>query len=472
MTKEDGNPLTVHPARTPLRIKLKNPATDLAGFCWTLDHPLSVSNRTCTNTWVPVAAGGTETVIEITPTGFPQSTFHVLALDKAGNHSPVDGAGDTTVVKTSPAAFVYPTGQSPVTKRATHDLHGDLNGDGYTDMLATDAGGRLRFYAGNGNGEIDPTQQAGLGGWGSALIAHGGDFANGQSPTLEPDGYEDIVARLADGNLYLYPGTGTGEAWYWTRRAFAAPSDLFSTTTKDPKMDGWGRVRQIILPGDIDQRTDGTFANGKDLVAIECDNADCTTAHLRIYSGQTLGGKDADQAEPFELQTPTLTHLSSWKDYTIVAIGDQNADGVKDLVSRNKIDGKLYFYPGQMVNGKYTIGSRTLYGNGGWETSSRPLITSSGNAQGTVLSKTANSDGTLIPYKEFQPKPGDEYGDLWATTPADPNYTVRYDDAAGTPQTTTCPAGCLLFYPGAATTHRNPRLVGTSGWNTTITGIF
>ncbi|MFJ4776348.1 hypothetical protein [Streptomyces sp. NPDC088762] len=34
------------------------------------------------------------------------------------------------------------------------------------------------------------------------------------------------------------------------------------------------------------------------------------------------------------------------------------------------------------------------------------------------------------------------------------------------------PTGCLLFYPGTPTTHRNPLLVGTSGWNTTITAIF
>ncbi|MFD7555501.1 FG-GAP repeat domain-containing protein [Streptomyces sp. NPDC059835] len=467
VTKENGTTLTgyTHQARTPLRIKLKNPATDLAGFCYSLDRPLSVSGAPCSwNTWVPLVSGATETVIEVVPTGVPQSTLNVIAYDKAGNHSSTDGAADTTVIKTSPSSFVYPAGQSPLIKTATKDLHGDLNGDGFTDILATESNG-LRFYAGDGTGKVKTAQSIGTGGWGDALIAHGGDYANLTSPTLPPDGYEDSIVRLNNNKLYVYPGNGLGRIWYPTRHELAPPSDLGPM--------GWGRFQQIIAPGDIDQRTDTGFQKGNDLVAIECVDDACASARLRIYSGRTSPGGLSDQTEPFEVQEAGFTSYSTWKNYTILGIGDQNGDGVKDLLSRSKIDGNLYLYPGQIgTDGKYSLAGRTLYGTGGWEPATRPLITTNGNAQGTVVNKTADDDGTLIPYREFQPKIGDAQGDLWASTPADPNYVVAYEDAAGTPQTTTCPSGCLLFYPGTPTTHRKPLLVGTSGWATTITGLF
>ncbi|WP_406307127.1 hypothetical protein OHA61_39000 [Streptomyces sp. NBC_00885] len=58
------------------------------------------------------------------------------------------------------------------------------------------------------------------------------------------------------------------------------------------------------------------------------------------------------------------------------------------------------------------------------------------------------------------------------TTPADPNFNISYVDATGTTKTTTCATRCLLFHPGGPTTHRPPRLAGTSNWDATITNIF
>ncbi|WP_406278579.1 hypothetical protein OHT93_37480 [Streptomyces sp. NBC_00191] len=94
--------------------------------------------------------------------------------------------------------------------------------------------------------------------------------------------------------------------------------------------------------------------------------------------------------------------------------------------------------------------------------------------EGTVATATYTDPDTGEPvtYRSFQPKAGESYGDLWATTPADPNFNVSYVDAAGITKTTTCATGCLLFYPGGPTTHRPPRLAGTSNWDTTITNIF
>ncbi|WP_332759885.1 FG-GAP repeat domain-containing protein [Streptomyces sp. MT206] len=469
VTREDGSALTTHQARTKLRVKVKNTAADLAGFCWAMDRPLWVSGSRCADdTWVAVTAGTTETVLEVTPTGSPESRLHVLAYDQAGNHSPLDGEADTTILKTTPASFVSMAGQNPLVNPATKDLPGDLNGDGYTDMLATDTASQLRLYPGDGTGKVQDMKIAGASGWSGALLAHGGDFVNLTSPTAAPDGYEDILARLNDKKLYLYPGNGQGEAWYWMRRELAAPSDLGDPNTEG---NGWARVRQIIMPGDMDQRTGDSYAQGSDMVTLECWDELCGNARLRLYSGLVKFG-GASQKDPFEIQNgANIIGASGWKDYTILAAGDQNGDGVKDILARNKIDGNLYLYPGQFTNGVYGLGDRSLYGAGGWQAGTRPLVTSSGNAQGTVVNKTIDDDGTPISYREFQPKAGDERGDVWATTPADPNYTVSYDDGTGATATTTCPTGCLLFYPGGATTHRQPLKVGNSGWSYYITSL-
>lgn len=101
-------------------------------------------------------------------------------------------------------------------------------------------------------------------------------------------------------------------------------------------------------------------------------------------------------------------------------------------------------------------------------------MTSPGNAQGTVGTATyTDSDtGTTTTFHQFQPTPGEAYGDLWATTPASSSYIVNYTDANGSAQSPTCPTGCLLFYPGGPTTHRTPHLAGVGAWDTTITGIY
>lgn len=459
VTKEDGTALTVHQARTKLRLRFKHSATDLVGFCWFMDRPVPVSSTPCDGgNWVPLADGATEAVVELIPVARP-STLSVLAYDKAGNDSPE--ATETLRIFSGP--FVYPAGRTPANS-LPQDLLGDLNGDGFTDLLGPEADGGLRFYAGNGTGRVQMSV-VGDSGWKDALIAHGGDFVDLNHPGDVPDGYEDAIVRLSTGKLYIYPGNGLGGLSADTRRELTPPSALGSM--------GWGRVQQIIAPGDLDQRTGSDYEKGNDLAAIECVDDACSSARLRIYSGRTSFGDGANQLKPFEFQEPSFTGSNTWKNYTILAIGDQNGDGVKDVLSRNKTDGNLYFYAGKIgTDGKFGLAPRTTYATGGWQSANRPLIVSHGNAQGAVVTKTYTSDGQAVEYKQFQPKAGDEQGDLWATTPADPAYVVNYVDSAGTPATTTCPTGCLLFYPGGPTGLKAPLLVGASGWSTSITNLF
>lgn len=476
VTRADGKNLatTDHYARTPLRLRLENPATDLAGFCWRMDLPIPVSGTPCeAANWVPLANGANEAVIEVVPVGRPWSKLYIIAFDKAGNWSPMDGTKGVKILNTISGGFVYPNGKSPLDGVAVADLKGDLNGDGHLDMLATGPDGRLRFYSGNGTGHVSGSI-VGSGGWENALIAHGGDFMNFISPTAAPDGYEDAIVRLGTDRLYRYPGDGQGSLSYAGRLTLEAPSRLGA--------EGWKRLRQIIAPGDIDQRTDGVHTKGNDLLALECTDTGGTCSGnvaLRIYPGNRPGGV-ADPADPFDLEANPTTlagPTGGWGRMTVLGVGDQNSDGIKDILARDTLNNTLHLYRGKMANGAYSLDTGTggqgdVYGASGWGDDTRPLLTTSGNAQGTVVNKTADDDGTPKPYKQFQVKAGDEPGDLWATTPSNADYPVRYVDSAGNAQTASCPTGCLLFYPGGPSSNKSPLLVGTSGWSSSINGLF
>ncbi|MEW2519176.1 FG-GAP repeat domain-containing protein [Actinacidiphila alni] len=468
-------PTDKYQARRTVQLKLYNSANDLAGFCWSMDLYLSASSSRCSvGTWVNVGADHHSATITVTPSAWPVSTLHALAYDLADNHSPLDRVSDATALSVTQPEYVYAPGKDPSTGTALNDVAGDLNGDGYADMLATDSDGKLLLYAGDGTGKVAAAKTVGLSGWTGALIAHRGDLRGLISSTAAPDGYEDFVVRLADNKLYVYGNNGLGTPGYDTRRELPH-TDVDNATD-------WRRIRQLITPGDIDQNTAQGHEGGNDLITIECVDDSCSNASLYLYTGNTVGsGSTATQYQdaPFDLGNRQKIGTGGWKDYTNLAVGDQNGDGVQDIVARDPSTGQLYLYPGSFINGTYSLGTRTVYGTASWQY--RPHLASPGNVQGTIATATytapADPDnpgqpGATITYHQFQPTPGETYGDLWATTPADPNASVNYVDDAGAAKSVICPSGCLLFYPGGPTAHRSPHLVGTAAWDTSITDIF
>ncbi|MFC8502749.1 FG-GAP-like repeat-containing protein [Pedococcus sp. NPDC057267] len=101
---------------------------------------------------------------------------------------------------------------------------GDFDGDGAPDFLARNtANGDLRLYRSDGSGGFAPTKVVGTG-WNvfTALLGLG-DWSG--------DGHSDVLGRLADGSLKMYPGDGRGG---WT-----APYPIIGT--------GWNSIR---LPGE------------------------------------------------------------------------------------------------------------------------------------------------------------------------------------------------------------------------------
>jgi hypothetical protein len=83
---------------------------------------------------------------------------------------------------------------------------GDFNGDGDTDVMGAEPNGHVYLYAGNGKGAFAGTGAGVLIGEEFyprfATVFAGGDF-NG-------DGHADMMAEESNGDLYLYPGNGTG----------------------------------------------------------------------------------------------------------------------------------------------------------------------------------------------------------------------------------------------------------------------
>ncbi|MEU7041705.1 ricin-type beta-trefoil lectin domain protein [Streptomyces varsoviensis] len=197
------------PAREERKIRLvSSDEFGLDGFCYTLNKALSTSNAKCQGgTFVKADKDGAA-LISIRPSLWPNNRLHVQAYDKAGNLSPYDGNRDalrsnTTLIVTKQPDYVHDADGSQ-----HGDLAGDLNGDGYADLLAPDSDGNLVFYGGKGDGSLEQGRIVDHGGWNGAQIAHHGDFistTDGQSK----DGFEDYFVKIGN-KLYLYPGDGSG----------------------------------------------------------------------------------------------------------------------------------------------------------------------------------------------------------------------------------------------------------------------
>ncbi|MFD3662323.1 FG-GAP repeat domain-containing protein [Streptomyces sp. NPDC058659] len=109
---------------------------------------------------------------------------------------------------------------------------GDLDRDGYVDLLARDKAGVLWLYKGTGR-LVDGNRFKARGrvgaGWGGYDRLAGGDDLTG-------DGRPDLLARDKAGVMWLYKGTGSGTAPYASRTRVGA---------------GWGGYDQLVVTGDL-----------------------------------------------------------------------------------------------------------------------------------------------------------------------------------------------------------------------------
>ncbi|MEQ4565237.1 FG-GAP-like repeat-containing protein [Paenarthrobacter sp. CAP02] len=203
-------------------------------------------------------------------------------------------------------AYIANKGSNTVTvidESVPAPVKNDFNGDRKTDVLARDAEGLLWLYPGNGAGGWLPKVQVGSG-WNvmSAVIAPG-DF-NG-------DKKADVLARDGAGTLWLYPGDGSG-GWLPRKQVGA----------------GWSAMTAITAGGDFngDGKVDVLARDGAGL--------------LWLYPGNGSGG-----------WLSRVQVGSGWSGMSgITGVGDFNGDGTADVVSRDGA-GALWLYPGNGYGG-------------------------------------------------------------------------------------------------------------------------
>jgi FG-GAP-like repeat/Tachylectin len=140
----------------------------------------------------------------------------------------------------------------------------DWNGDGHPDLLARTSDGKLLMYRGNGaGGFLSPTaQQIGTGWQDFTALFAGGDW--------DGDGHPDLLARDADGVLFMYRGDGHGG---------------FVTGNRERIGSGWQGFNALFAGGDFS-------GDGKpDILARDANGV------LFMYRGDGHGGFVTGQRE-------------------------------------------------------------------------------------------------------------------------------------------------------------------------------
>ncbi|WP_329276151.1 VCBS repeat-containing protein [Streptomyces sp. NBC_01451] len=360
---------------------------DAQGSKDTVKYEFSYNNSTFNHSATPATAGGTATAT-LTPPSAGPNVLYVRAVDAASNVS---------------EAFKYIFYVKP---RDTADAPGDVTGDAKPDLFVIDQFDDLRLYPAPSNGDIHASLPAAHDEgavlaeddaydsyWTGALITHNGDFLPG-------DGIQDLVARMPDGRLYVYPGDGYGSVDITRQTEIVLPSGA-----PDP-----ADLDQILAVGDIDND------DRPDLFAI----AGTQYWAFLGYTGGTFSSA--------VLQNDG----TAWADRDLVSVGDHNADGEVDLVYRILSSGRLWLRFGKSDgNGGTTLaslstsgnslnGTDTAYASSGWTTSTVRLL---------MGGPDVNLDG--IP-------------DMWA---------VMNDDL-----------GTVRFYRGGASTVGAYTTVVSSGW--------
>ncbi len=195
---------------------------------------------------------------------------------------------------------------------------GDIDGDGYADLLVRRGDGTMRAYLGNGRAAFpQSTNSVSLGtGWNVYnALASPGDVTGDRIP--------DLLGRDSSGQLWLFAGTGKGAL---------APRVLSGS--------GWTGYCTLIGAGDL------TGDGIADLPAVDASGV------LWRMNGNGHGGFAA-----------RVRVSSGWSQYNaIIGIGDLSNDGSNDLVARDKA-GTLWLFAG---NGHGGFGVRTRISSG-WQ---------------------------------------------------------------------------------------------------------
>ena len=212
---------------------------------------------------------------------------------------------------------------------------GDFSGDGTNDLLSRSTSGDLFLHSNNGDGTFASPRRIGNGWQGFDQLFGAGDF--------DGDGFTDVMARDASGRLWLYSGNGRGGWRGGTQIGW-----------------GWESFSSVFSPGDFN-------ADGAPDVLARASNGG-----LWLYSGNGRGGWSGARQVGWGWNAfDSLTGFGGRVTYPFIqaaGAGDVNRDGARDVLARTA-SGELYRYLGNGAGG--WLGASLV--SGGWA-SSRILV--------------------------------------------------------------------------------------------------
>jgi hypothetical protein len=292
-----------------------------------------------------------------------------------------------------------------VKPRSTLDKSGDVTGEGFPDLLAVDAAGNLRVYPADGGGDVNTHMRGAH--ENRTLLADGYWMdGNGKSALISHttdwhpgDGITDTLARMPDGKLYLYPGDG-----YGSHDVNARLEVLLPPGAPDP-----AAITQITATEDVtgDGKPDAVVLVGQQLWA------------LTGYSGASFAKAQ-------------LIGTGGWSSYDVISVRDISGDGVADLLVRG---------PDTERGLLLRKGKPAASGGVDFTSFSSPT---SGAGGAEVVYGTTGWGRDAFPMLQGTPDPAGGTPDFWA---------VRSD-------------GTLQFYPGTPTSHGTRKQVGETSWTT------
>ena len=283
---------------------------------------------------------------------FNRDGYSDLTLTASGQLAILPGHGDGTF-----GARRFPTGSDP-----SRAITGDLNGDGFQDLITSVPGARaVSVVLGQGDGSFSAYRHMDIGEVPGALAA--GDF-NG-------DGYMDVAAATAGGRLAILLGEGDGTLqrslmievgsdpvalaagdfdYDGTVDVIVASRGSRSLTFLPGQGDGtFGPPREMTLPDAPRDMTVADF-NGDAIPDVATANGDAS--RVAIF----LGNGDGTFGAPFSVGVLGTPH--------VVRAADFNGDGYTDLAVASLGSPRLIILQG---NGDGTLGrellNRTLLNN-------------------------------------------------------------------------------------------------------------
>ncbi|MFE1415580.1 DNRLRE domain-containing protein [Streptomyces sp. NPDC058746] len=363
-------------------------ATDIREYQWSLNRP--------TYDQKAVPSSGDQATISLQVDIAGPNVLYARTVNKAGNIS---------------TATEYPFYVRP---RTGLDTPGDVTGDGHPDILAIDKDGTLRTYAGDATGDTDayipgavrdgvPVEpgywKAPAGGM-PALIGHSTDWFPG-------DGLTDLIARMPDGKMYVYPGTGTGQFDVGRRMEILLPAGA-----PDPS-----RLTQIVVTEDV------TGDGLPEMFALVDDGA--TFWAFTGYTGASF-------------TSIKKVGYTGWAKRDLVGIRDISGDGTPDLIFRDD----------SMPSRGLALRKGKPDPNGGLDIDSLATAAASNGGADITYATTYWSRAEIPKVLGTPDANGDGIPDIWTVSANGNQY----------------------LFPGAATSMPGmPSGVDEDGWNTFLT---